>query len=267
MSMALTQGLFASVGLHLAVAATCYSLGTFSPPQLSSTGAGSVFKVTLSKVTLSSDELLNAGILNAAVLNVGDAVKNDRKDEILPAREEPATHSVASKSESKKLVLKAPAAKVAKLSAPDKAVATKTLEAPSAAALVGSDSKGSAASAESNAFPPQGMAGSGTSGNVNRGGVSPGGAPGDGPSILRSPKPAYPPLARRANFEGRVVLDIVIAPTGEVSEAKIAQSSGREDCDLSAKETVLSRWEFKPARLNGVNVAWRERVAVSYRLR
>jgi protein TonB len=60
---------------------------------------------------------------------------------------------------------------------------------------------------------------------------------------------------------------VLVDETGDVAEAHVAQSSGREDCDQSARETVLARWKFKPARLNGINVAWREKVAVSYQLR
>ena len=81
------------------------------------------------------------------------------------------------------------------------------------------------------------------------------------------PKPPYPARARQSRFEGQVALEVVIGTTGEVKEAKVVKSSSREDCDASARKTLLENWRFEPARLDGRPIEWRETVLVSYRLR
>lgn len=89
----------------------------------------------------------------------------------------------------------------------------------------------------------------------------------EGPGLLRAPKPPYPWGARRAGFEGSLVVDVDIAKDGSVRDARLAQSSGREDCDRAALETIRERWRFEPARWNGHAVDWRERVVVVYTLK
>lgn len=64
--------------------------------------------------------------------------------------------------------------------------------------------------------------------------------------VLFGPKPPYPVAARRAGFEGEVVLRVVVDDSGSPRLAEIAQSSGREDCDISAQRTVQNRWQFEP---------------------
>ena len=90
---------------------------------------------------------------------------------------------------------------------------------------------------------------------------------GDGPRLVRSPKPEYPRAARRAQFEGRVVLEVLIDQAGDVARAAVVRTSGREDCDAAALETIIDSWRFTPAKINGIPVPWRERVAVSFELR
>ena len=86
-------------------------------------------------------------------------------------------------------------------------------------------------------------------------------------SVLDGPKPRYPYSARMAGFEGRVVLDVVVSADGTVSAASVAKSSGRDDCDASALDTLRSEWSFKPAVRNGLPVESRERVVIVYNLR
>lgn len=64
--------------------------------------------------------------------------------------------------------------------------------------------------------------------------------------VLFGPKPPYPVAARRAGFEGEVVLRVVVDDSGSPQLAEVAQSSGREDCDASAQRTVQNRWQFEP---------------------
>jgi len=48
----------------------------------------------------------------------------------------------------------------------------------------------------------------------------------------------YPPLASRRGYQGKVVLEIVVAPSGEVSSVKVRESSGYQVLDDAALEHV-----------------------------
>jgi protein TonB len=243
--MAFSQGLAASVALHVAVMASCLSAGTFTRPELQSTSSGaSVFSITLSRL---NESTASSTPVEAAPPSPKIEVKTP-KESVAPSKT--ATRKPAPISLAK--VLRQPEELAQK--SPDPV-------APSVAAT--------AADSQENTSQAEGRAAlrlvSSSSPSV---GTSVGaGTPGSGPTLLRSPKPIYPSLARRANFEGRVLLDVLVDESGDVTEAQIAKSSGREDCDQSARETVLARWKFKPAQFNGVSIPWRERVAVSYQLR
>ena len=63
-----------------------------------------------------------------------------------------------------------------------------------------------------------------------------------------SPAPAYPARSRRLAEQGTVTLHVQIAPDGSVERIEIAESSGFDDLDHAALETVRSRWRFVPAR-------------------
>ncbi len=84
---------------------------------------------------------------------------------------------------------------------------------------------------------------------------------------VRAPKPPYPTEARKDGFEGQVVLDVLIDKEGRVSTASVVQSSSRTDCDTAALSTILDRWRFEPASINGQSIAWREKIVVSYKLK
>jgi TonB family protein len=88
-----------------------------------------------------------------------------------------------------------------------------------------------------------------------------------GSSPIVAPKPPYPWAARRAGFEGSVELAVDISKSGEVSYARIVQSSGREDCDSSALETIREKWKFSPATRNGRPIDWNEKIVVVYSLK
>lgn len=106
----------------------------------------------------------------------------------------------------------------------------------------------------------------GGTGNLEGSGTRGGGSVG-GLATVYAPKPPYPWAARVAGFEGRVVLELNITEQGNVSEAKILESSGRDDCDNSALKTVREKWSFEPAKINGTPVNCTEKVSVRYVLR
>jgi protein TonB len=87
-----------------------------------------------------------------------------------------------------------------------------------------------------------------------------------GVGIVSAPKPPYPWEARRVGFEGQVVITVDITKAGAVRSAILSRSSGRDDCDKSALETIRERWRFSPARLDGEAIDWREKILVVYDL-
>lgn len=64
---------------------------------------------------------------------------------------------------------------------------------------------------------------------------------------LQNPKPTYPPMSRRLNEEGKVLLRVHVAADGSAREVEIKQSSGFGRLDAAARDAV-SRWRFVAAR-------------------
>ena len=62
-----------------------------------------------------------------------------------------------------------------------------------------------------------------------------------------NPAPYYPSRSRNRAEQGTVILHVLIAADGIVEKAEVAESSGFEDLDDSALDTVLKRWRFVPA--------------------
>jgi protein TonB len=83
-------------------------------------------------------------------------------------------------------------------------------------------------------------------------------------SAVTAPKPPYPLAARRRGIEGKVSLDVLIAPSGEVTSVEIVTSSGRDDFDQSAYATVLQHWKFSPAELNNMPIESRELIEIVF---
>jgi len=70
-----------------------------------------------------------------------------------------------------------------------------------------------------------------------------------------NPKPPYPMLARRLGAQGVVLLRVHVRKDGTVADVELARSSGFAMLDDAATRTVLERWRFVPARVDGVPVA------------
>jgi len=73
-------------------------------------------------------------------------------------------------------------------------------------------------------------------------------------AYLNNPAPAYPPLARRAKEQGRVVLRVLVSASGAAQDVEVRTSSGYERLDRAAVEAVR-RWRFAPARRGAQTVA------------
>jgi TonB family protein len=84
------------------------------------------------------------------------------------------------------------------------------------------------------------------------------------PKPLYTPDPEYSEEARKAKYQGVVVLWLVIGPDGRPREIKIARPLGM-GLDQKAVEAVRT-WRFDPARKDGQPVAVQMNVEVSFRL-
>ena len=85
------------------------------------------------------------------------------------------------------------------------------------------------------------------------------------PKGLSTPTPTYPDTARADKAQGLVIMDCVIDEQGRVTQADIIQSSGREDFDKSARDTVRT-WSFQPATLKGKPLAVTYTLTVNFQL-
>lgn len=70
-----------------------------------------------------------------------------------------------------------------------------------------------------------------------------------GVSYLNNPAPDYPPLSRRLNEEGRVLMKVLVSAEGSATEVLIEKSSGSERLNSAAIAAVM-RWRFIPATKN-----------------
>ncbi len=76
------------------------------------------------------------------------------------------------------------------------------------------------------------------------------------PQTLQRAELRYPIESRRQKEQGTVVLQVLITPTGAVSDIKVRQSSGFERLDDAALASVR-RWRFRAAQKDGQAVmAW-----------
>lgn len=131
--------------------------------------------------------------------------------------------------------------------------------------------------------PSQGP-GSGGFGSGSGGGVGPGRGPGFGPgtgggtgggayrvgggvsapSVLFKVEPEYSEEARKAKFQGTVVLSIVVDPSGKARDVRVIRPLGL-GLDEKAIEAVM-KWRFKPGQKDGASVPVQATVEVNFRL-
>jgi TonB family protein len=84
------------------------------------------------------------------------------------------------------------------------------------------------------------------------------------PIPIYKPEPAYSEEARKAKYQGTVVLWIVVDASGGVTDCRVVKPLGL-GLDEKAVETVKT-WKFKPALKNSTPVPVRVMVEVSFRL-
>ena len=116
-----------------------------------------------------------------------------------------------------------------------------------------------------------GGVGSGTGGGVGPGeGGGIGGGPfrvGGGvtaPSVLHKVEPEYSEEARKAKYQGVVMLWLIVDQSGRPRDVKVARALGM-GLDQKAIEAVRT-WKFEPAKKDGQPVAVQINVEVNFRL-
>jgi protein TonB len=131
----------------------------------------------------------------------------------------------------------------------------------------------------SNGTGSGGGIGSGSGGGVGSGtgpGVGPGHGGGYGggayrvgggvsaPKVVYDPDPEYSEEARKAKYQGTVVLWLVVAPDGHPQQIRVQRSLGM-GLDEKAMEAVR-QWRFEPAKKDGQPVPVMINVEVNFRL-
>lgn len=84
------------------------------------------------------------------------------------------------------------------------------------------------------------------------------------PRALNTPDPEYSEEARKAKYQGTVVLWLIVDQNGRPQQVKVARSLGM-GLDQKAIEAVR-RWTFEPAQKDGKPVAVQINVEVNFRL-
>jgi TonB family protein len=90
-----------------------------------------------------------------------------------------------------------------------------------------------------------------------RGGVSP-------PQLLLKVEPEYSEEARKAKYQGTVVLAVVVDENGKAQQLRVVRPLGL-GLDEKAIEAV-QKWKFRPGQLNGKPVPVQATIEVNFRL-
>jgi protein TonB len=85
------------------------------------------------------------------------------------------------------------------------------------------------------------------------------------PLYQDNPPPVYPALARRRQWQGAVVLEVLVKADGLVAELSVEQSSGHRVLDEAALAAVRN-WRFTPGRHGRQPVAMKVLVPVRFGL-
>jgi periplasmic protein TonB len=87
----------------------------------------------------------------------------------------------------------------------------------------------------------------------------------EGANYLKNPRPAYPEIALRREWQGDVLLRVRVSPEGRAIAISVERSSGRDVLDQAAQEAVRG-WSFVPSRQGGVAIAGWVTVPIVFRL-
>lgn len=108
--------------------------------------------------------------------------------------------------------------------------------------------------------------GPGSGGGIGGGPMGPGSGA-EPPTLLRGVDPRYTPDAMQAKIQGTVELEVLVSPTGAVSDVKVSKSLDRSyGLDAQAIATA-KQWIFRPARFKGQAVSYLVLIVMEFSLR
>ena len=87
------------------------------------------------------------------------------------------------------------------------------------------------------------------------------------PVMLAGPVPVYPELLRQAGVQGRVVLEAVVDTAGHVEPGSLLVVGSAHPAFVVPAQRALAATLFRPARMAGVAVRVRVRIAIDFVLR
>jgi len=79
--------------------------------------------------------------------------------------------------------------------------------------------------------------------------------------------PEYPPISKRLNEQGTVLMEVNITTEGNVDQCSVVQSSSSDRLDQAACEWVKRQWRWQPPTLNGAPTAAKTRVSMKFDLK
>jgi len=85
------------------------------------------------------------------------------------------------------------------------------------------------------------------------------------PVVLYQPLPSYTDEARQARAEGIVLIQAIIRKDGSVAHPTILKGVGY-GLDESAIDTLMTKWRFEPATLDGTPVSVQANIEISFKL-
>jgi TonB family protein len=83
------------------------------------------------------------------------------------------------------------------------------------------------------------------------------------PTKIHDVSPEYPPEARAGKVQGLVIVEAIIDPQGNVTDARVLRGVPLLD---DAALTAVRQWTFTPTLMNGVPVSVAMTVTVNFRL-
>jgi periplasmic protein TonB len=87
----------------------------------------------------------------------------------------------------------------------------------------------------------------------------------EGANYSKNPRPPYPHLAQREEWEGTVTLRVQVLPSGRPGVAQVQKSAGHTVLDEAAIDAVKG-WSFVPATQGGRPVAGWVTVPIAFQL-
>jgi len=79
--------------------------------------------------------------------------------------------------------------------------------------------------------------------------------------------PPYPAIAKRLNEQGTTLMEVAIAPRGNVADCRIVESSSSARLDQAGCDFVKTHWRWEPPTIQGKPVSAKTRVSIKWDLR